>query len=193
MANPTSVLEDLDTYLARVSEEEEEDAEEGETANEEVNLGDACAECRANACPLMGAVTSGHKGCLKEMLSVRGELDLSTVRSENGATLAHIAARKGDLETLQMLVGAEPSLCEIGDVRGGRSPPCLRLTMATWTACPASSQTERRQTRKIPMARHQYTLHPLRDTYTASRSSSIAAKATRMNKRRVVKHQVDTL
>ena len=118
MANPTSVLEDLDTYLARVSEEEEEDAEEGETANEEVNLGDACAECRANACPLMGAVTSGHKGCLKEMLSVRGELDLSTVRSENGATLAHIAARKGDLETLQMLVGAEPSLCEIGDVRG---------------------------------------------------------------------------
>ena len=116
MANPTSVLEDLDSYLARVSEEEEEEDEE--EGRKELNLGDACAECRANACPLMGAITSGHKGCLKEMLSVREQLDLSTVHSENGATLAHIAARKGDLEALQMLVGAEPSLCEIGDVRG---------------------------------------------------------------------------
>ena len=119
MANPTSVLEDLDSYLARVSEEEEEEEEEDEEeGRKELNLGDACAECRANACPLMGAITSGHKGCLKEMLSVREQLDLSTVHSENGATLAHIAARKGDLEALQMLVGAELSLCEIGDVRG---------------------------------------------------------------------------
>ena len=122
MANPTSVLDDLDSYLARLSEEEEDEGEEREeerqAVNEEVDLGDACSECRATASPLMGATTSGHHGCLKEILRMQIAADISAVRSENGATVAHIAARKGDLETLRTLVEAEPTLCEIGDVRG---------------------------------------------------------------------------
>lgn len=127
MANPTSVLDDLDSYLARLSEEEEDDdydndveerEEERQTVKEEVDLGNACSECRATASPLMGATTSGHYGCLKEMLRMEIAADISAIRSENGATLAHIAARKGDPETLRTLVEAEPRLCKIGDVRG---------------------------------------------------------------------------
>lgn len=198
MANPTSVLDDLDSYLARLSEEEEDDdydndveerEEERQTVKEEVDLGNACSECRATASPLMGATTSGHYGCLKEMLRMEIAADISAIRSENGPTLAHIAARKGDLETLRTLVEAEPTLCKIGDVRGA-TPTMFAPTTATWTAYPASFPAEHRPTSRTPMARHQYTLHPLRATWVASRSSLIAAKATRMNRRTVGKHQV---
>ena len=112
------VLNDLDTFLSDVGDEEEE---KGQESDDEITLdfGDVCAECRAGTSPMILAVTSGHTGCLKEMLERNlDELDLTTVLSENGATLAHIAARKGDLEALKAVVSAEQSLCEVGDIRG---------------------------------------------------------------------------
>lgn len=114
----TEVLNDLDTFLSDVgNEEEEKDRESDEIIT--LDFGDTCAECRAGTSPMVLAVTSGHTGCLKEMLERNlDEVDLTSVLSENGATLAHIAARKGDLEALKAIVTAEPSLCEVGDVRG---------------------------------------------------------------------------
>ncbi len=110
MADPVDILDDLDTYLARVSSGEEE----------KTDLGDACTECKTSPSPLVSATTSCHRECLTEMLSIRAVLGrpLASVRGESDATLAHLAARRGDRETLKILLTADQSLCTIGDVRG---------------------------------------------------------------------------
>ena len=113
MASAGDILNDLDSFLDRLSEGEEE---------EELYLGDACATCRINSSPLMAAIVSNHRGCLKEILRM-GSLagaggTLLSVRSENGATLAHVAARKGDTEALELVLRADSSLCREGDIRG---------------------------------------------------------------------------
>lgn len=59
-----------------------------------------------------------RRECLKEMLSAREGLDIAAMLSENGATLAHLAVRKGDLRTLQLLLQADESLCITGDANG---------------------------------------------------------------------------
>ena len=111
------VLNELDTFLSGIGDEEEGKGQETDEIT--LDFGDACAECRAGTSPMILAVTSGHTECLKEMLDGNlDELDLTYVLSENGATLAHIAARKGDLEALKAVVTAEQSLCEVGDIRG---------------------------------------------------------------------------
>ncbi len=111
------VLNDLDTFLSDVGDEEEDKDQESDEMT--LDFGDACAECRAGTSPMILAVTSGHTGCLKGILERNlDELDLASILSENGATLAHIAARKGDLEALKAIVTADQSLCEVGDIRG---------------------------------------------------------------------------
>ena len=111
------VLNDLDTFLSGVGGEEEEKGQESDEIS--LDFGDACVECRAGTSPMIFAVTSGHTGCFKELLERNlDEIDLTSVLSENGATLAHIAARKGDLESLKAIISAEVSLCEVGDIRG---------------------------------------------------------------------------
>ena len=119
-SNPVDVLDDLDSYLACLTEGQDKEDRESITSQEEDerNLGDACTECRASDSPLILAVTSGHKGCIREILSVRDSLKLGSELSENGATLAHLAARRGDLECLRVIVTADDSLCTTGDVRG---------------------------------------------------------------------------
>ena len=107
-----SVLDDLDSFL---------DAEEDYVSQRSLtvhNLGEACAECRASSSPLMSAVTGGHKTCLNEILTAQSELDLKAVLDENEATLAHLAAKKGDVECLKAILEVHPALSEIGDLRG---------------------------------------------------------------------------
>ena len=110
----TEVLNDLDSFLSDIAEDEE-GQEEDELS---IEPGNACAECLAGTSPLILAVTSGHSYCLREILKHSAEIDLTSVLSENGATLAHIAARKGDLDTLKTILTAERSLCTVGDIRG---------------------------------------------------------------------------
>ena len=52
------------------------------------------------------------------MLSTWKGLDLTAMLSEKGATLAHLAVRKGDLRTLQLLLQVDESLCQTGDING---------------------------------------------------------------------------
>ena len=110
----SEVLDDLDTFLSDIAEDEE--GQEGDELS--IEPGNACAECRGGTSPLVLAVTSGHSYCLREILKHSAELDLISVLSENGATLAHIAARRGDLDALKTVLTAEPSLCTVGDIRG---------------------------------------------------------------------------
>ena len=111
------VLNDLDTFLSDIGDDEEEKSQE--TDETSLDCGGVCAECRAGASPTILSVTSGHTDCLKEILERNlDELDVASVLSENGATLAHIAARRGDLETLKVIVKTEESLCKVGDIRG---------------------------------------------------------------------------
>ena len=111
MTNPVDVLYDLDSYLARLGDEEEE-----AIASDDL---DVCIECKSASPPLVSAISNGHKECMKEILRAQ-ELDmhLGDIRCESGATLAHIAARKGDSEALELLLRTDQSLLEIGDVRG---------------------------------------------------------------------------
>ena len=117
MATPGEVLDDLDSFLDRLSEEEYDEEEEKE---EEVRIysGDACHECRVCKNPATAALLVGHRGCMKEILRANDVEKLAAVRSENGSTLAHIAARKNDMETLNLLVSNITSLVTVGDIRG---------------------------------------------------------------------------
>lgn len=108
----SEVLDDLDTFLSDLGDNDEEEVDDV------FDLSNTCAECRAGTSPIILAVTNGHYDCFREMLKHSDQLDLTTVVAENGATLAHIAARKGDLEALKAVITAEQSLCEVGDIRG---------------------------------------------------------------------------
>ena len=114
------VLQDLDAFL----EEEEEYIYQGSGSQSSLpllDLGGCCAECQRAGMPLMAAVSSGHTPCLQEILSAQPHLDLQGIRSENGATLGHIAARRGELDCLRALLEADRSLCEVGDSKGATS------------------------------------------------------------------------
>ena len=110
----TEVLSELDSFLSDIAEDEETQEED----QLPIEPGNACAECRVGTSPLILAVASGHSYCLREILKHSAELDLVSVLSENGATLAHIAARKGDFVTLKTILTTERSLCTVGDIRG---------------------------------------------------------------------------
>ena len=117
----SEVLDDLDMFLSDVGADE---VFEGEAISQPyldcgpLEFGSACAECCTGTSPLIVAASNGHIMCLKEMLKHSLDLDLTAVVSENGATLAHIAARNGDTEALKAVITAERSLCEVGDIRG---------------------------------------------------------------------------
>jgi len=103
------LLGELDHFLETVTEEQE-------VQSKPVELGAACPECRATHTPLITAITAGHHHCLEEMLTVNK--GLLAERAQNDATAAHIAARRGDLESLRLVLAADPGLCNVGDVRG---------------------------------------------------------------------------
>ena len=115
MATPGEVLDDLDSFLDRMSGDEEEEKEENDVR---LLVGEACHECRVDGSPAMAALQAGHVGCLRELLRANEEETMAGVRSGNGATLAHVAARRGDVEVLRMLLAKTSSFARVGDVRG---------------------------------------------------------------------------
>lgn len=117
MATPGEVLDDLDSFLDRLSEEEDKEDEE-EDGDFQFLVGEACHECRVEENPAMAALQGDHIACLREILRVNEEEAIAGVSSGNGATLAHVAARRGDVEALKLLVTKSPSLCTSGDIRG---------------------------------------------------------------------------
>ena len=107
-----SFLDDLDSFL---------DTEEDRVSQQSLpllDLGESCEECRAGTTPVLSAMTSGHKKCLQEILAAQSELELKTVLADKGETLVHIGSRRGDLDCLRIVLEADASVCDIGDVRG---------------------------------------------------------------------------
>lgn len=111
-----AVLEDLDSFL----EEEESNYADAECLDSEpaLDLGNCCAECQRAGTPLAAAVSSGHRECLQEILSAQRGLDLHSIKVDKAATLAHLAARKGELDCLRLLLEADRSLSEVRDSKG---------------------------------------------------------------------------
>ena len=112
------VLGDLDSFLDRLNEEEEEEEED---YSARFLVGETCHECRVEKNPAMAALLGGHLGCLREILRANEEEKIAEVRSTtagSGATLAHAAARRGDLEALGMILAKSSSLAVVGDARG---------------------------------------------------------------------------
>ena len=116
------VLEELDAFLEEVEEEGEGEGSGSFSQNsllqQSQDCGQSCAECRAAANSAMAAVSSGHTVCLQEILAAQPELNLQTATSENGATLAHTAVRRGDVDTLRVVLEADRDLSEVGDDKG---------------------------------------------------------------------------
>ena len=117
LLNGMSVLEDLDAFL------EEEEELVGVTSQpcltpQQQELDRSCEACRQAPRPAVAALSSGHLSCLGEMLNTPLAQSLQGVRTEEGATLAHLAARRGDLEALRLVLRADSSLCEVGDGKG---------------------------------------------------------------------------
>ena len=110
------VLGDLDSFLDRLSEGEEDEEEEDGVR---LLVGEACHECRVEPCPAMAALHAGHGGCLREILRANDEETILGVRSGGGtATLAHVAARRGDTEALGVILAKASPLAREGDERG---------------------------------------------------------------------------
>ncbi len=110
-----SILDDLDSFL---------DGEGGSVSEHSLPslyLGRACVECKEageGKEALVSATVNGHKTCLQDIIAAQPKLDLKTVLVENSTTLAHLAARNGHSECLQLLLEADGSLSEMRDKRG---------------------------------------------------------------------------
>ena len=78
-----------------------------------------CDTCLQTPVPVMQAATSGHTLCLKYLL-LREEdpVDLKNIRTPNGASAVHIAARRGDETSVLEMLSYEPRAAKLQDYRG---------------------------------------------------------------------------
>lgn len=83
-----------------------------------VNGLNCCHSCSLSSSPLIEAVNSDHAGCLKEILSSPSPPDLLAPLLTTGVTVCHLAARKGSVRVLQLLLEIEPSLALCRDYKG---------------------------------------------------------------------------
>ena len=83
---------------------------------EEVTI---CEICQQAPVPVLQAVTSGHTLCLKYALRREEDpVDLKTLRTPNGASAVHIAAKRGDELSVLELISYEPRSAKLQDYRG---------------------------------------------------------------------------
>lgn len=105
-AEAVDLLEDLDFFLRN---------QQPQTVDKKASA-ELCSNCSTSNSPLLSACTSGHLTCVEAAL-----LDTPTVsscRTPQGATAAHIAAKRGDCASLVKLVEADPTCVSSQDTRG---------------------------------------------------------------------------
>lgn len=78
---------------------------------------DLCLDCRTASNAVLEAVTSDHVNCLREMLRLR-HVDLHAPQLATGVTLSHVAARKGSVSALQLLIEIDFTLAVAKDHKG---------------------------------------------------------------------------
>lgn len=77
-----------------------------------------CHSCSLSSSPLIEAVNGDHTGCLKEILSSPSRPDLPAPLLAAGVTVCHLAARRGSIRALQLLLETDPSLALCRDYKG---------------------------------------------------------------------------
>lgn len=111
-------LQELNSYLSRLSDEDLRSLRSRRSSTVSEWLGDCCRDCRGAEHPLVYAVETNHVNCLREIMRAQPNLDLAAVRLDSGGSLVHAAARRGSLDTLQLLADSNQSLCSVADQRG---------------------------------------------------------------------------
>lgn len=104
-AQAVDLLEDLDFFLR----------------NQQPTIGkkpsaELCSDCASSNSQLLCAATSGHISCIEAALLETASV--SSFRTSQGATAAHIAAKRGDADILIKLVEADPTCTSSQDTRG---------------------------------------------------------------------------
>ena len=77
-----------------------------------------CFECSSATNVLLESVSNDHTECLRHVLNLRPDIDLHSPQLSNGVALPHVAARKGSIATLKILLEWDPSLALIKDYKG---------------------------------------------------------------------------
>ena len=113
-------LQELNSYLSRLLQEDLRSLRSRRSSVASESLGDCCRECRASESPLATAVENCHVPCVREITRAQPSVDVTKVCTSSGAPLPHAAARRGSLETLQLLADRthNQSLCSVRDQRG---------------------------------------------------------------------------
>ena len=104
-AQAVDLLEDLDFFLRN------QHHPPGKTPSAEV-----CSDCASSNSQLLCASSSGHIGCVEAALT--DNPSVSSCRTPQGATPAHIAAKRGDSDILIKLTEADPTCVSSQDTRG---------------------------------------------------------------------------
>ena len=124
-------LDDLDSYLARVSHD---DSDTDSLDSVDLNLKstislrdltDVCNKCKSVTFSITSAIILNHKKCLECLLGSLINLNNCEVSAEDGTTPVHVAAKQGNREILEMLITKDRSLAETKDARGATATHVL--------------------------------------------------------------------
>lgn len=113
-----NTLQEYNTVLTNISSREEDDTYSYIEDLEIQQQTRCCTACAASSNPLLEAVNFDHLNCLKVILQHQPELDLFAPLLTIGVTITHVAARRGCLEVLQILLEHDPSLAMARDYKG---------------------------------------------------------------------------
>ena len=124
-------LDDLDSYLARVSHE---DSDTDSVDSFDLNLPstislrdltDVCNKCKSVTFSITSAIILNHRKCLECLLGSLSNLSNCEVSAEDGTTPVHVAAKQGNREFLELLIAKDRSLAETKDTRGATATHVL--------------------------------------------------------------------
>jgi len=126
----TDALDDLDSYLAGVSDDE--DTESLGSLEERVqptislrDLTDVCNKCKSVTFSITSAISQTHRQCLRALLSNMSSLKNCEVSAEDGTTPIHVAAKYGNTEFVELLLSKDNAMAEIKDARGATATHVL--------------------------------------------------------------------
>lgn len=123
-------LDDLDSYLARVSQDSDADSVHSldlhlHSTISLRDLSDVCNKCKSVTFSITSAIILNHKKCLECLLGSVTNLGNCEVSVEDGTTPVHVAAKQGNQEFLELLITKDRSLAEIKDTRGATTTHVL--------------------------------------------------------------------
>ena len=123
-------LDDLDSYLARVSHDDSDtdSVDSGLNIHSTISLrdlSDVCNKCKSVTFSITSAIVLNHKKCLECLTGSLVNLSNCEVSADDGTTPIHVAAKRGNREFLELLITKDKSLAETKDARGATATHVL--------------------------------------------------------------------